>query len=552
MTLNKRLIIESFGIFCIGLFIFCIGLSQHSEFIQFESRTALFAQEMLRGKWHFFPTVYGLPYPDYPGAQTWLIVKSAQLFGELTVFSAAFPSAVAAALTLSLIYTMTAKLSRDFGIMSVLITLMTYGFVADARALSLDIFVTLATTWAFLIAYQHPIECRRTWLQLGLVLSMGFLFRGPIGVVIPSGVLVAFYIGEHRFQNLKSLIYFCGALLIFWLMILFTAAFAEGGLRFMHEVWIMQVGGRLSGVNAIPFFYLLNGLAEYAIALPIAFLVILSRLPRLTHTQGDDMLRLVRGCALWIVLVLLGMSIPGARKIRYILPIVPAAAICAAYAFVSPSHSKVLVYIRYVLVSISLALPYIAILSVIAACIVIHIHPISAHLPFFIIVPILLLTILGSYAWRRYAQGKPYYAKGSLIFGVIAFLTVYIGITEPIRGALDQTLPFVQLVEAKRLSTQSIAFYNIGPDAEDVKYMLALNESTPPEFVHGWAGLLGFSHPAIFIAKTTDFDQLPESIQNQAEILAKGLIGHRATIAFTFTSPWPTLEDATRAAKITS
>lgn len=58
--LNK----DSVLIFLVGLAIFTFHLTP--EFIGFQTRFALFAQEMFRYGPSLFPTTYDTPYPDYP------------------------------------------------------------------------------------------------------------------------------------------------------------------------------------------------------------------------------------------------------------------------------------------------------------------------------------------------------------------------------------------------------------------------------------------------------------------------------------------------------
>ena len=71
---------DSLAIFLIGVVIFTIGLNP--EFIGYDCRFAVFAQEMLRNGPTFFPTTYDQPYPDYTGASTLMIYLHGKKEGQ--------------------------------------------------------------------------------------------------------------------------------------------------------------------------------------------------------------------------------------------------------------------------------------------------------------------------------------------------------------------------------------------------------------------------------------------------------------------------------------
>ena len=93
---------DSLLILLFGVIVFTLLAAP--EFINFDARFALFAQEMLRNGPSFFPTTYGTPYPDYPAASTFLIYLASLPFGRVTPFTAVLPTAVAAALVLVVTY----------------------------------------------------------------------------------------------------------------------------------------------------------------------------------------------------------------------------------------------------------------------------------------------------------------------------------------------------------------------------------------------------------------------------------------------------------------
>jgi hypothetical protein len=84
-SLTKKLasspLFASTIIFAAGFFLFTGALFNH-EFVQFEARFGLFAQEMFRNGLSFFPTTYNHYYPDYPATQTILTYFLALAIGN--------------------------------------------------------------------------------------------------------------------------------------------------------------------------------------------------------------------------------------------------------------------------------------------------------------------------------------------------------------------------------------------------------------------------------------------------------------------------------------
>src|SRR6185436_1902448 len=173
----------------------------------FETRFALFAQEMWRYGPGWFPTTYGEPYPDYPVTSTLLIWLAAHVFGGVTRLAAVLPTALAATWTLVLTYRLLASYSRVWGILAVCFALLCVTFLAEARSISLDIFVTAIATTAFYVTHMLAAQNHRRWLAaIALCLFAGFAFRGPIGVVIPAAVAASHLALNYRWRQLFALV----------------------------------------------------------------------------------------------------------------------------------------------------------------------------------------------------------------------------------------------------------------------------------------------------------------------------------------------------------
>src|ERR1700761_7215641 len=92
-SVTHNTVIIPFSIFFIGLFLFTTAQFNH-EFVQFESRFGMFAQEMWGNGISFFPTTYNQLYPDYPATQTLLTYLFSLLLGKITLITAILPTAI--------------------------------------------------------------------------------------------------------------------------------------------------------------------------------------------------------------------------------------------------------------------------------------------------------------------------------------------------------------------------------------------------------------------------------------------------------------------------
>ena len=433
-------------IFAAGLVIFLISLSP--EFVAFQTRFALFAQEMLHHGVRLFPYTYQGPYPDYPALPTILIYLFSLPFGKVTPFTATLPTAIASSLILLFIYKLGELHSKRWGIYAVLIALLTQNFIDASRSISMDQFTSCVTVISFYIVYSSDIykKSLRLWF-LPLCLILGFLLRGPIGLVIPAGVVLGYFFCRHEIK--AGLIFGISALILFVGLIfaLLVAAYFEGGRPFLHNVVLMEITGRLgdSATSKHFFYYFIQGLTNYAIAYPIALIVILSEIKPILHTLRVKItsanFQFLTYLAVWLTVILIGMSIPGAKKIRYILPIIPACALLAAYIFLNPDENAKLTWLRKFVLVICYILPF---LAVAGSCAALFIEKrFNLNLSFFNVIIFSSLLCI-AVVWLDFMINTDSSRRICIIsIAVLSLIAINIGILEPINYALERTKPFV-------------------------------------------------------------------------------------------------------------
>jgi len=342
-------------LFFVCLILFTYGLSGQ-EVIGFDSRFYLFAQEMWRNGASWFPTTYDQPYPDYPAASTCLIYLIAHLFGEMNKYVAVLPSAILATLTLIFTYLIGALQHKRWGLYAVFFLLLTATFIKSARSISLDLYPTLITTLCFYLVYSADKKnqpARGAWIYLLFIL--GFALRGPIGLVVPTGVVCTYYLLDKQIK--RFLLVGCIALILLLVCsaAFLTLAYYVGGDTFMQEVLQMEVLGRIDNHFLPRYFYFTNSLNSYALAFPFSILVLLGVI--FSRKGNNDQLTLLIKLIGWAAVILIGMSVPDDKKVRYILPMLPAVALIAAYPWVAPTSQRYFTYLRNITMGIFFILP---------------------------------------------------------------------------------------------------------------------------------------------------------------------------------------------------
>lgn len=513
MNFKSGTAVDFFAIFFLGIVLFTFGLF-HQEIISFESRFYLFAQNMLKDGPSLFPYTYGHPYPDYPGTSTFLIYLAANLFGGLNKFTAVLPGAIASAGTLAVTYLIGALFDRRWGIAAVFFLLFTAVFIQEARTISLDVYITFITTTCFYLVFsseKYKNYKRLAWIPL--LLSFGFFIRGPIGLVVPTGVICTFYLLE---KNIK-LFLIAGIFSLFLLVVnccllLLLAEHIEGH-QFVHDILHMQIFSRMGDQKAPPiYFYFIENFGPFIVTYPLMIIMLLGIRQPLKNKKF--LLHLLG----WIGIILLGLSIPGDKKIRYILPIAPALALFCGYLFVT-KESRFFNNLKKYFILLCTYLPLLSCIAIAICLVKTHWQLPYAEL-FIFLIAIQLVALNKSETLR-------------LLAGVTTFLIISIFVLEPINLQLNQARKFVQQIEITRhVHNAKLVFYREAEDGLPIKYLINMPQTETPLFFNSPEQLLTFRQPAFYIAKKENFDSLPPNIFSQLKVIGRGKMGRENMIVF--------------------
>lgn len=518
MTFARHSRLDSIVIFFLGLIFFTIGLRQQ-EIIGFESRFYLFALEMWRHGPGFFPTTYGVAYPDYPVTSTLLIYLTALVAGALNKLVAVFPSAIAAAFTLTLTYLLGALQTRRYGWYAVGFLLFTLAFLTEARTISLDMYVTAFTTACFYFVYSRDLRQQKPPLVIiALLLIMSFAIRGPIGLIIPTGVMCVFYLLQKNVKSFLQIGILSAMLLVFCSCVLLLLAYHAGGKSFMQYVLQMEVLGRMHDNRTPPaYFYFVESVGAYAVTYPLAILTLVGVGTPLLKQKLPQQIKFLQGLVGWILVVMIGLSIPGDKKIRYILPIAPALALICSYLFVVTREKKYFRWLRASFHSICWLLPLLG-LTVLA---VLYYQKIALNYGVLatglIAIQLLMIVI----------------RKEALIFflAVLTFVLSYIFIAERINLDSNKTLDFVMRTEKWRDEEKaSLVFYKEGSDGIAIKYVADMPREDYPLFVDSLSNIA--KKPAFIITSDDNFNALPVAFRQSLKQISYGKLGHNRVVVF--------------------
>lgn len=518
--------LEPYLIFFISLLLFTYGLFDR-ELVAFETRFGVFAQEMLQYGPSFFPTTYHLPYPDYPGLHTFLVYLLCLPLHKVSILCAILPSAVAAAVTLVLLYLILEKYDRRWAYAAILIMLLTYQFLDAARSVTMDTLIMVLTLWSFYSVRKS--ENKIPW-GMWTALMLGFAVRGPIGLILPASIACMTIWSQHGWKRVWPVMIKILILLVGLMGVLLLLAKQEGGSAFVAEVLRMQVFGRMNDhTQSHHFFdYFTLSFANYAPSFELALLTVLCFMRAIFQAPGATW-QLLRQCVYWILIIMLGMSIPNVRKIRYLMPIIPALSILASYWWYKTAEDikkiRVINFLNYVF----LALPFFILFLLITLNMMsfqptafLAVHALSAYI---------LLGLLSGISFYYLAKKIiSIYALIPLGIGVMSLWIALVFVITPIQAHLNQARPFTTELIKKLPDHYQLAFFQMMPDGVAIHFLFAANLVTPPKFIT----TIDVQHMKniCFLTAEKTFYQQNEIFKKHMVVLMSGKLSHQDMVVF--------------------
>jgi 4-amino-4-deoxy-L-arabinose transferase-like glycosyltransferase len=327
-----------------------------------EPRYAQVAREMLMRGDAVTPTLGGHTWFEKPALLYWMLMASFASFG-VTEWAARLGPACAGLLSILAVYWLglrterasfaersagevgapaanegeRAALSGSLGLWSAIALASSAGLIVFSRAVSFDVVVTCTMTGALALFFVSELETvakRRGWLLAAFYACVGasLLAKGLIGIVIPFGIIGAYFLLQRRWPDtraLKSLAWglpLALAVAAAW----YVPVISRNGWKFVDEFFIQHHFARYVSNkyrHPGPIFYYLPVVLTMAVPWPV---LLLSALARTRHWQWDahDALGRLRLFALaWLCVPTIFFSVSGSKLPGYILPAMPAVAL---------------------------------------------------------------------------------------------------------------------------------------------------------------------------------------------------------------------------------
>ncbi|PLX66149.1 MAG: hypothetical protein C0603_12090 [Denitrovibrio sp.] len=288
----------------------------------------------------------GEPYPDKPPVYFWLVY----IVQSVTQFEVPAAMFMTSALT-GFIYllahyyfSMTVTQDKKISIISGLILLTNFYFIALMNYIRMDLLFAALTIFSFTFLYKYLTTDSKKYVYFGfLVASVAVLTKGPIGVVFP---LLFFLVGVVFFKAYKKLFsihFLLGFLttlvpIIGWLL----AIVALEGYDYMMYLINTQVVKRAVKTwhHAEPFYY-------YTYALTLAWLpwvLIFFTSGKSIKSKCTQFYRSSDGAKYVIFAIVSGflfLSALSGKIAIYALPIYSPIAILIAYVYINSDNRKI-------------------------------------------------------------------------------------------------------------------------------------------------------------------------------------------------------------------
>ncbi len=284
-----------------------------------------------RGDW-LVSTVNGREFAEKPALYYWLALGAAKAFGGLNEFTLRLPAALAGVLgVLGLFALVRAYAGTRRAVLASAALATTYMYFWSARALQMDILVTVTTLFAVgAVVRVFDLGARPAagWAAAGLATGLGFLAKGPVGLICPGLVVLAYLAVTRRLKEIRIGHLLLAAAVFTALVAPYVGALWLAGKReFLAEMFFRQNVTRFLGAwdHKQPWWYYLEYLfidmSPWALLLPAA-----AALPR----TGERERRLATLSWVWIAAVVVFFSLSDSKRSPYILPVAPAVAILAS------------------------------------------------------------------------------------------------------------------------------------------------------------------------------------------------------------------------------
>jgi 4-amino-4-deoxy-L-arabinose transferase-like glycosyltransferase len=327
-----------------------------------EGHNAEAAREMLdSGNW-FVPTFNYQLRDHKPPLLYWLQMAAYQFFG-INEFAARLPSALAALVAVLVTYELGRRMfAAGTGLLAGLILASAAMFTASAHFANPDALLDALTLLALFLFWRNFVANNRSWfVPAALCLGLAVLTKGPVGLLLPAGVIFLFLLWSGRLGLLLDSRLILAAFAFVLVSVPWYAwVAAETKGEFIRGFFMTHNVGRflspMENHRGPIYYYLIAlglGFAPWSPFVPAAIWYGLKN-ETAKRRNGETVKSAAsaspfrplpvspfRFLVCWIAVYIVFFSVAGTKLPNYILPIYPAVAILTA-RFLDHWHRKLI------------------------------------------------------------------------------------------------------------------------------------------------------------------------------------------------------------------
>jgi 4-amino-4-deoxy-L-arabinose transferase-like glycosyltransferase len=303
-----------------------------------EPRDAETAREYSDGLWDIVPEINGVPFLERPPLFYAMVAKSIDALGP-TDLAARLVPALLGILTVAATFLLgETLLGKGRGWLPALLLLGAPYFAMKTRWCLTDVGLAAFTTASLALFFEA--HRRESWIlaaAAGVAAGLAFLCKGLLGFGIPAvaaGTWLVWRRDLAAFRRLRLwLTILVGVGLVLpWVWALHRVLGTEG----LRAYFVKSVSGRLGGKadHAAPFWFYFRILWVF---LPLTPLVIAGAMRRDPSAPPDPARAAFRAGAAWVGGMFVVLSAVGGKRVVYLLPLLPGAALAAAAAIEAAS-----------------------------------------------------------------------------------------------------------------------------------------------------------------------------------------------------------------------
>lgn len=573
---TSRYIIILYILLCITGAMFLINLGDKGLWSAQEARNALAARDMINGSlenW-IMPEIALERSTQKPVFFYWLVSVSCVVGGSVSEFCVRFPAAVSGLLCAVYLFFVGKRLmSTKIGLLAAIVMATCGKFISLSRTSRIDIFLALCMTVILCeFLFFHFDKKRFHLLVAYFFAALAVLSKGPVGIVLPFGVLFVFCLTIRQPKHFFSFISVPAAVLFLVLVIPYyiVASKVTGG-EFFYDFIIKHNIERFTGMSGTfgdrkpIWYYIPNFLAG---ALPwTVFIPLLFAYYKISFT-GSEWIRVLRRhdesgeaeqssgnthiytfMMLSFVLIFCFFSLSSFKRGDYILPVYPFFAFLLAGCIADERFLRT--YIQW----------FKAVLGILMVCfvcmLVLIILSISVNIPDFLFSiglidkyfnnndrvtieaiwlfarknTVLLLVIFGMFTgllWHVARTGSKQIKKITVlvISIILALYYFYFARIEPFIDRFCTMEPFAKTVN-EAVGDESLIIYHFWN--HNLAYYLD-RELISIYFDHELQETAAASDQVFFVVEQKWFDRLPDDFRAACTVLATTPEYHRKQI----------------------